>query len=354
MTPSPLAVMVVAPNIATLLLRGKSHGLNIIYPVCMPKPPKRNPASRSPKARRGSPPGKPRRRNPNTASAPSHKPSPPSPKQSFSKDKDQSNQQEKGKESIDLIYGHHAVLAALEGDRQLNRIWITSHLRHDVRYRTLLQTAKTKGTVVDEVDNYRLNQLTHGATHQGVCAQAAPYRYWELEDLIHQAKAQSQAPVLVVIDSITDPHNLGAIIRTAEAFGAHGMVLPQRRVAGITSTVMKVAAGALEHFPVARVVNLNRALETLKQSGFWIYGTAAGRHSPLHKMELREPIGLVIGAEGDGLSLVTQRHCDHLITIPLSGKTPSLNASVAAGITIYEIFRQRDFDKLSLQALSSS
>ncbi|QHV00308.1 23S rRNA (guanosine(2251)-2'-O)-methyltransferase RlmB [Synechocystis sp. CACIAM 05] len=255
---------------------------------------------------------------------------------------------DQAQEALDLLYGHHAVLAALDGDRQLNRIWITSHLRHDIRYRTKIQTAKANGTVVDEVDNFRLNQITHNANHQGIAAQVAPYHYWELGDLIDKAKSQSTAPVLVIIDSITDPHNLGAIIRTAEAFGAQGMVLPQRRVAGITSTVMKVAAGALEHFPVARVVNLSRALETLKESGFWIYGTVAGKQTPLHQSDLREPMGLVIGSEGEGLSLLTQKHCDHLITIPLAGKTPSLNASVAAAISLYEIFRQRGFDRPTL------
>ncbi|MFM1842469.1 MAG: hypothetical protein RLZZ490_1205 [Cyanobacteriota bacterium] len=260
---------------------------------------------------------------------------------------------DQAQEALDLLYGHHAVLAALDGDRQLNRIWITPHLRHDIRYRTKLQEAKAKGAVIDEVDNLRLNQITHGANHQGIAAQVAPYHYWELADLITDAKAKSQAPVLVIIDSITDPHNLGAIVRTAEAFGAHGMVLPQRRVAGITSTVMKVAAGALEHFPVARVVNLSRALETLKESGFWIYGTVAGKHTALHQTDMREPMGLVIGSEGEGLSLLTQRHCDHLITIPLAGKTPSLNASVAAAIALYEIFRQRGFDKQTLESVSS-
>ena len=259
---------------------------------------------------------------------------------------------EQAQEALDLLYGHHAVLAALDGDRQLNRIWITSHLRHDIRYRTKIQTAKTKGTVVDEVDNFRLNQITHNANHQGIAAQVAPYHYWELGDLIDKAKAESTAPVLVIIDSITDPHNLGAIIRTAEAFGAQGMVLPQRRVAGITSTVMKVAAGALEHFPVARVVNLSRALETLKESGFWIYGTVAGKHTPVHQTDMREPMGLVIGSEGDGLSLLTQRHCDHLITIPLAGKTPSLNASVASAISLYEIFRQRGFGKQTIESVA--
>lgn len=256
-------------------------------------------------------------------------------------------------ESPDLIYGHHAVLAALDGDRQLNRIWITPHLRHDIRYRTKIQASKAKGTVIDEVDNFRLAQITHGANHQGIAAQVAPYHYWELADLLNHAKQATPNPVLVIIDSITDPHNLGAIIRTAEAFGAQGMVLPQRRVAGITSTVMKVAAGALENFPVARVVNLSRALETLKEEGFWIYGTVANKQNPIHQADLKGPLGLVIGSEGEGLSLLTQKQCDHLINIPMAGKTPSLNASVAAAISLYEVFRQRGFDRPTLGSVSS-
>lgn len=251
-------------------------------------------------------------------------------------------------EDNDLIYGRHAVLAALEGERQLNRIWVISNLMYDVRYRPKLMAAKGRGTVIDEVNHLRLNQLTHGASHQGIVAQVAPYHYQDFDQLIFQAKAQSADPVLVIIDSITDPHNLGAIIRTAEAFGAQGLILPQRRTVGVTSTVMKVAAGALEHFAIARVVNLSRALENLKQAGFWIYGTAANQGQSLEQTNLSGPVGLVIGSEGEGLSLLTQRHCDHLLSIPLAGKTPSLNASVAAAISLYEIFRQRGFHKLHL------
>ena len=251
-------------------------------------------------------------------------------------------------EDNDLIYGRHPVIAAMKSDRQLNRIWITAKLHYDPRFHSLLVEAKANGAIIDEVENLRLNQLTQGANHQGVVAQVAPYTYKELEDLIQQAKAQRTDPVIVVLDSITDPHNLGAIIRTAEAFGAQGLIIPQRRAVGITSAVMKVAAGALEHFSVARVVNLSRCLETLKKEGFWIYGTAAGQGKSIHELDLRGPVCLVIGSEGDGLSLLTQRHCDQLMEIPLAGKTPSLNASVAAGITLYEVYRQRGSQKLDM------
>lgn len=255
---------------------------------------------------------------------------------------------EEEEDSPDIVYGRHPVLAVLESDRQLNRIWITTRLRYDPRFHVLLTAAKAKGAVVDEVDVQRLNQLTQNANHQGVAAQVAPYAYVELSDLIAQAKATVSDPVIVIVDGITDPHNLGAIIRTTEAIGAQGLVLPQRRAAAVTSTVMKVAAGALEHLAIARVVNLSRALEELKASGFWIYGTAAESGKLLHKLDLRGAIGLVVGSEGEGLSLLTQRNCDELIAIPLGGKTPSLNASVASAIALYEIYRQRWSEKLYL------
>jgi 23S rRNA (guanosine2251-2'-O)-methyltransferase len=202
--------------------------------------------------------------------------------------------------------------------------------------------------VIDEVDHRRLDQISHRANHQGVVAQIAPYEYSELSALIAQAKSATEQPVLVAIDSITDPHNLGAIIRTAEALGAQGLVMPQRRTVGITSTVMKVASGALESFPVARVVNLSRALEELKTSGFWIYGLAVNSSEPLHTVKWTGAVVLVIGSEGEGLGLLTQRCCDRLVSIPLQGKTPSLNASVAAGMALYEIYRQRWSNTLRL------
>ncbi|BAZ13712.1 RNA methyltransferase TrmH, group 3 [Calothrix sp. NIES-4071] len=259
-------------------------------------------------------------------------------------------------ENNDMIYGRHPVLTALENERHLNRIWITPRLRYDPRFHSLILQAKENGTVIDEVEPKRLDQITEGANHQGVAAQVAPYSYADLHDLITQAFKNSYAPVIVVADGITDPHNLGAIIRTAEAIGAHGLVIPQRRCAGITSTVMKVAAGALENFTVSRVTNLSRALEDLKAAGFWIYGTADDASVPLHSVNFGNPkdekklspIVIVIGSEGEGLSSLSKRACDVLVSIPLSGKTPSLNASVAAGMTLYEIYRQRWVNTLHL------
>ena len=266
-------------------------------------------------------------------------------------------------EDSDLIYGRHPVLTALENQHSLNRIWITSKLRYDHRFHNLILQAKDNGAVIDEVEPKRLDQITYNANHQGIAAQIAPHAYIELSELITKAFSTTDAPVIVVADGITDPHNLGAIIRTAEAIGAQGLVIPQRRASGITSTVMKVASGALETFAVARVVNLSRALEELKAANFWIYGTAVTGSLPLHTVEFVNPkddhkkpipIVLVVGSEGEGLSMLTQRSCDVLVSIPLQGNTPSLNASVAAGMALYEIYRQRWLNTLHLDKLQKT
>ncbi|MDJ0620304.1 MAG: 23S rRNA (guanosine(2251)-2'-O)-methyltransferase RlmB [Calothrix sp. MO_192.B10] len=253
----------------------------------------------------------------------------------------------------DLIYGRHPVLTALENQRDLNRIWITSKLRYDPRFHSLIIKAKENGTVIDEVEPRRLDQITERGNHQGVAAQIAPYSYIDIHELIEKSQSVPE-PVIIVAEGITDPHNLGAIIRTAEAIGAQGLVIPQRRASGITSTVIKVAAGALENFPVARVVNLQRALEALKAEGFWIYGTAAAASEPIHTVNFSGPVALVVGSEGEGLSILTQRSCDSLVSIPLLGKTPSLNASVATGMALYEMYRQRWQNTLHLDKLQTT
>jgi 23S rRNA (guanosine2251-2'-O)-methyltransferase len=257
-------------------------------------------------------------------------------------------------EAPDLLYGRHTLLSALEGDRTLNRIWVTSRLRYDSRFHGLLNEAKANGSVIDEVSPQRLDQITRHANHQGIAAQVAAHEYLELADLIERAKAATDQPIIIAADSITDPHNLGAIIRTAEALGAQGLVIPQRRAVGVTSTVMKVAAGALEKLPIARVVNLARALDDLKAAGFWIYGTAAESSQPIHTVKFAKASVLVIGAEGEGLNLLTQKSCDILVSIPLQGETPSLNASVAAGMALYEVFRQRWTNTIHLNSLKTT
>jgi 23S rRNA (guanosine2251-2'-O)-methyltransferase len=252
----------------------------------------------------------------------------------------------------ELIYGRHSVLAALNGERSINRIWVTPRLRYDPRFHMLLSDAKAGGAVIDEVEPRRLDQITEGGIHQGIAAQMAAHPYFELADLITQAKAQTDSPIILVADGITDPHNLGAIIRSAEALGAQGLVIPQRRAVGMTATVAKVAAGALETFPVARVINLGRALAELKGEGFWIYGTVAEASQPVDQVSFNGSIALVVGSEGEGLSLLTQKACDVLVSIPLQGQVPSLNASVAAGMVLYEVFRQRRSQRHDLKSLS--
>ncbi len=253
-------------------------------------------------------------------------------------------------EVTDYLYGKHSVFTAIEKERQINRIWVLSKLRHHPSFFTLIDQAKANGTVVDEVDVQRLGYLANGGNHQGIVAQVAPHDYLEIEELIARALATSDHPIIVVADGIVDPQNLGSILRTAEAMGVQGVVIPQRRAVGITSTVLKVAAGALEHIPVARVVNLSRALGQLKEAGFWIYGTTADAEQAIYTVDFtdRRPVVLAIGGEGDGLSLLTQKGCDHLVSIPLTGKTPSLNAANAAAMCLYEISRQRLSNMLRL------
>jgi 23S rRNA (guanosine2251-2'-O)-methyltransferase len=248
----------------------------------------------------------------------------------------------------DYIYGKHSVLSALQSGRQINRIWLLSKLRYDPQFNLLINEAKGSGAIIDEVDGRRLSQLCDGGNHQGIVAQVAPYHYWDLGELITKAKADSDRPVILIADSLTDPQNLGSMVRTAEALGVQGMVIPQRRAVGITSSVQKVAAGALEHLPVARVTNLSRALKELKDAGFWIYGTTANANTPIHEVTFTGPIALVIGAEGEGLNLLTENTCDFLISIPLAGKTASLNAATAAAMCLYEVHRQRWSNKIRI------
>jgi 23S rRNA (guanosine2251-2'-O)-methyltransferase len=257
---------------------------------------------------------------------------------------------EESTEQTDYLYGKYPVLSALESGRQINRIWLLSKLRYDPQFNLLINKAKESGAIIDEVDPRRLSQICDGGNHQGIVAQVAPYHYLDLGELIEKAKAVNDHPVILVADSLTDPQNLGSMIRTAEALGIQGMVIPQRRAVGITSVVQKVAAGALEHLPVARVTNLSRALKELKEAGFWIYGTTATATTKIHDVKFDGSIVIVVGAEGEGLSLLTENTCDFLISIPLTGKTASLNAATAAAMSLYEIQRQRWSNMIRLSA----
>ena len=252
----------------------------------------------------------------------------------------------------DLLWGRHATQAALEAGRPIHRIWCTSDMRSAPRFLGLLREAKASGVLVEEVTWARLGQITGGAVHQGIALQTAAAETLDLPTLIEGCASLGEPPLLLALDGLTDPHNLGAIVRSAEALGAHGVVLPQRRSAGLTGSVAKVAAGALEHLPVARVVNLNRSLESLKDAGYRVVGLAEEGDLTLAEADLEGPLVVVTGSEGDGLSLLTRRHCDQLIRIPLRGITPSLNASVATALCLYEVARRGWMKDLRGQAPS--
>ncbi len=234
----------------------------------------------------------------------------------------------------DWIWGKHSVFAALSSERPINRIWCTAEIFSSEKFYLLLKDLKSKGVLIEEVSWSRLNQLTYGSTHQGIALQIASSETLSLKNLIDLTKSKSNKPIFVALDGITDPHNLGAIIRSAEAFDCKGIIIPQRRSAGLTGTVAKVAAGALEHIPVSRVVNLNRALDELKKKGFLILGLSGDGQVPISEFDQKAPFVVVVGAENKGISLLTQKKCDYLLKIPLKGKTSSLNASVAAAISL--------------------
>ena len=237
----------------------------------------------------------------------------------------------------DWIWGKHSVFETLVSERAINRIWCTSEIFSSEKFYILLKDLKKKGVLIEEVSWNRLSQLTYGASHQGVVLQLASTTTISLEKLIEISRKNSTSPIILALDGITDPHNVGAIIRSAEAFDCKGIIIPQRRSAGLTGTVAKVAAGALEHLPVSRVVNLNRALEKLKNNGFLVIGLSGDGQLSITKFHEKTPLVVVIGAEDKGISLLTQKKCDLLLRIPLKGKTSSLNASVAAAISIFHL-----------------
>ena len=237
----------------------------------------------------------------------------------------------------DWIWGKHSVFEAFLNERAINRIWCTSEIFSSEKFYILLKDLKSKGVLVEEVSWNRLSQLTCGASHQGVALQLACSKTISLSDLIKFSKNISANPIILALDGITDPHNVGAIIRSAEAFDCKGIIIPQRRSAGLTGTVAKVAAGALEHLPVSRVVNLNRSLEELKKNGFMIVGLSGDGLLSISKFHEKTPMVLIVGSEDKGISLITQKKCDFLLRIPLKGKTSSLNASVAAAISLFHL-----------------
>jgi 23S rRNA (guanosine2251-2'-O)-methyltransferase len=237
----------------------------------------------------------------------------------------------------DFVSGRHPVLEALKAGRPINKI-LVADTSEGGSLIEILGKARAAGIVVQKVPKANLVRIA-GEHHQGVVALMAPHEYVDIDDII--AKQTGQAPLVVLLDEVSDPHNLGAILRSAEATGAQGVIIPKRRAVPLTGVVAKAAAGALEYVPVARVTNLVSAIETLKKAGYWIVGTALEASQRHTEVDYRGPIAIVIGAEGQGLSRLVKEKCDFLVQIPMLGHLQSLNASVAAGVMLYEVVRQR-------------
>ncbi|MDD3369537.1 MAG: 23S rRNA (guanosine(2251)-2'-O)-methyltransferase RlmB [Lachnospiraceae bacterium] len=237
------------------------------------------------------------------------------------------------------IEGRNAVIEAYRSGKPIDKIYVLDGCQ-DGPMMTIKREAKKHGTMVKFVDKERLDQMSETGKHQGVIAIAAAYEYAEVEDILKAAKEKNEPPFIFILDNIEDPHNLGAIIRTANLAGAHGVIIPKNRAVGLTATVARTSAGALNYTPVAKVTNISKTIEDLKKEGIWFVCADMGG-TQMYKLNLTGPIGLVIGNEGDGVSRLVKEKCDFVASIPMNGDIDSLNASVAAGVMAYEIVRQR-------------
>lgn len=238
-----------------------------------------------------------------------------------------------------VIEGRNAVLEALRSGKPMDKLYVLDGCQ-DGPIRTIVREAKKHDVILQFVTKERLNQLSETGKHQGVIAHAAAYEYAQVEDMLELAKSRGEDPFIFLLDNIEDPHNLGAIIRTANLAGAHGVIIPKRRAVGLTATVARTSAGALNYTPVARVTNLKKTVEDLKKQGLW-FVCADMDGTVMYDLDLKGPIGLVIGNEGEGVSRLMKENCDFVAGIPMKGDIDSLNASVAAGVLAYEIIRQR-------------
>jgi len=243
-------------------------------------------------------------------------------------------------EADGIIEGRNAVIEALRAGTPLDKVYIMKG-ETDAALGHIASAARQAGVVVTDADKRKLDAMSRTHAHQGVIAVAAVRAYAAVEDLLQAARDRNEPPLLVVCDELSDPHNLGAVIRTAECAGAHGVIIPKRRSAGLTAVVAKTSAGAVSHLPVARVANLPSLLKDLKKQGLWVFGAAAEATTSLYQADLKGPAVLVIGSEGDGMSRLVRETCDVLVSIPMKGKISSLNASAAAAILLYEAVRQR-------------
>ncbi len=243
-------------------------------------------------------------------------------------------------ENENQLEGRNALTEALRSGRTVDKVFIAEG-DTDSALQRLAAQAKQAGAVVVPVDRRKLDAMSTTHAHQGIIALAAAREYSSIDDILQEAADRNVPPLIVICDELSDPHNLGAIIRSAECAGAHGVIIPKRRSVGLTATVAKASAGALEYMKVARVTNINSAIEELKQKGVWIFGTAAEGSIAMYDADLKGPAAIVIGSEGDGMSRLVQKNCDVTVHIPMGGRITSLNASAAASILLYEAVRQR-------------
>lgn len=239
-----------------------------------------------------------------------------------------------------MLEGRNAVTEALRSGRTIDKVFIASG-ETDTTLRHIASLAKKAGAVVTYCDRRKLDTMSQTGAHQGVIAMAAAHTYVRVEDILQNAADKGEKPLIVICDEITDPHNLGAIIRTAECAGAHGVIIPKRRSSGLTAVVGKASAGALEYMPVARVSNLASAIKILKENGVWIYGTAANGAASVYQTDLSGAVAIIIGSEGEGMGRLVAESCDFMVNIPMKGHIDSLNASNACAILLYEAVRQR-------------
>ena len=238
------------------------------------------------------------------------------------------------------LEGRNALTEALRAGRTIDNVFISDG-DTDRGLQRLAAEAKEAGAVIVPVDRRKLDQMSFTRSHQGVIALAAAHDYFTIDDILEEAASRGENALIVICDELSDPHNLGAIMRSAECAGAHGVIIPKRRSVGLTATVAKASAGAVEYMKVARVTNINNAINDLKEKGVWVFGTAAEGSVPMYKADLTGPAAIVIGNEGDGMSPLVRKNCDMLVHIPMKGHISSLNASAAASILLYEAVRQR-------------
>ena len=239
-----------------------------------------------------------------------------------------------------MLEGRNAVTEALSAGRTIDKLFVADG-DTDRALARICAMAKQAGTVVVPTDRRKLDYMSATGAHQGVIAMVAAHDYASIDDILKKAQDAGEPPLIVICDELSDPHNLGAIIRTAECAGAHGIIIPKRRSVGLTAVVGKASAGALEYMPVARVSNITAAIDTLKKAGVWVYGTAAEGDTTLYKADLKSAAAIVIGNEGEGMSRLVSERCDFKVSIPMKGSISSLNASAAAAIMLYEAVRQR-------------